>query len=470
MKNYVTTKTLDFRLKMRRFGRIISEKTRDFDWDIFSEHKDMIMKGIFWGISVSALLLSLYNVKAGRDMKKMASLNAIAASENTVVDTEAIENSLYSKLSTSIETSLGSQLDEYITNYISTGKVSEFFTSDTISVISKDVENEIISHLKESSSLNSSQEAIIREIIAEKTSEIDYSDIEEKIAASVRALGNSTNSDMAGLSKEISNEIASVVANLSGELNSSINSLSKSTDASLSELTTSVDANLASLSQSLLAEMDTRYATLSESINNNSDQIKSTNEEMDTKYSELSGSITNNYDEIKGILGDTDISGIADGTVTGAIGQTNSDLSSKNDLKLATDSNASIRFGVDADGNYGYIKAGADTVTPFKTSGEAVLVGTYSSSTTIDVSAYGATSADQFICSCMSTNPYCSVSLWNIASTGASAGYTPPSVSLNGDKLTITVASVTCVGYYGSYGANTMVKTTNLPTSIYFIG
>lgn len=37
-------------------------------------------------------------------------------------------------------------------------------------------------------------------------------------------------------------------------------------------------------------------------------------------------------------------------------------------VKLASSGGASgsIRFGVDGDGNYGYFKAGADTVTPFK--------------------------------------------------------------------------------------------------------
>lgn len=37
-------------------------------------------------------------------------------------------------------------------------------------------------------------------------------------------------------------------------------------------------------------------------------------------------------------------------------------------LEEKTDkSNVPFRFGIDSNGNYGYIKAGADTVTPFKT-------------------------------------------------------------------------------------------------------
>jgi hypothetical protein len=48
------------------------------------------------------------------------------------------------------------------------------------------------------------------------------------------------------------------------------------------------------------------------------------------------------------------------------------DLAAKENLKLAssgTTASGEIRFGVDGQGNYGYIKAGADTVTPFRTGG-----------------------------------------------------------------------------------------------------
>lgn len=56
------------------------------------------------------------------------------------------------------------------------------------------------------------------------------------------------------------------------------------------------------------------------------------------------------------------------------------------------DSNQQIRFGVDSDGNYGYYKVGADSVTPFKTGGTGFstlvreTLGTVSnSSTTYDI-------------------------------------------------------------------------------------
>ena len=48
------------------------------------------------------------------------------------------------------------------------------------------------------------------------------------------------------------------------------------------------------------------------------------------------------------------------------------DIANLDTVKLASEGGASgsIRFGVDGDGNYGYYKAGADTVTPFKNNGD----------------------------------------------------------------------------------------------------
>ena len=45
------------------------------------------------------------------------------------------------------------------------------------------------------------------------------------------------------------------------------------------------------------------------------------------------------------------------------------------------DSLGGITFGVDDNGNYGYIKVGADTVTPFKNKGVIYNIGTYNPNT-----------------------------------------------------------------------------------------
>ena len=58
-----------------------------------------------------------------------------------------------------------------------------------------------------------------------------------------------------------------------------------------------------------------------------------------------------------------------DGTIDTNSYETATNVSNKANLKLAssgTTASGEIRFGVDGNGNYGYIKAGADSVTPFK--------------------------------------------------------------------------------------------------------
>ena len=63
-----------------------------------------------------------------------------------------------------------------------------------------------------------------------------------------------------------------------------------------------------------------------------------------------------------------------------------------------------IKFGIDENGNYGYKKAGADTVTPFKT---VYKLGTFSSETAqnLNISQYNVESVDDVIVEIVSYNP-----------------------------------------------------------------
>lgn len=62
------------------------------------------------------------------------------------------------------------------------------------------------------------------------------------------------------------------------------------------------------------------------------------------------------------------------------------------DVNAAPATDVPFKFGVDSSGNYGYIKAGADTVTPFKTvgtrSGNITANGTYTASSDISKDGY----------------------------------------------------------------------------------
>lgn len=89
-----------------------------------------------------------------------------------------------------------------------------------------------------------------------------------------------------------------------------------------------------------------------------------------------------------------------DGSVDTNSYETVTNVSNKNNLKLAssgTTANGEIRFGVDGNGNYGYIKAGADTVTPFKnpTGNKTIPQITQNGTITgIDVADYATASVD----------------------------------------------------------------------------
>lgn len=55
-----------------------------------------------------------------------------------------------------------------------------------------------------------------------------------------------------------------------------------------------------------------------------------------------------------------------------------------------------LKFGIDSDGNYGYIKAGADSVTPFS-SGDLELVHTEFNATNIMDSSYTITKSGNYL-------------------------------------------------------------------------
>lgn len=112
-----------------------------------------------------------------------------------------------------------------------------------------------------------------------------------------------------------------------------------------------------------------------------------------------------------------------------------------------------------------------DVFYPF--SKGAVLIGTYSSDTTINVSAYGAESANQFLAVC-DTNSSVS-NEWGNGQEGsygmgwvhASANYIAPTISLSGNTLTLTVGKYY---YQASAPSGSGNRTTNLSTKLYYVG
>ena len=121
-----------------------------------------------------------------------------------------------------------------------------------------------------------------------------------------------------------------------------------------------------------------------------------------SSYTEISESIslgTTSSTAYRGDLGDQLNTKVGSAVLTttaqdvsGAVNELNSALNDKADISLLTSGDDHFQFGVDSNGNYGYIKAGADTVTPFKTTGtrstEITTNGTYIAKTDISKDGY----------------------------------------------------------------------------------
>lgn len=99
---------------------------------------------------------------------------------------------------------------------------------------------------------------------------------------------------------------------------------------------------------------------------------------ISTLISHISAKATaNSFGHVK--LSDTYQNALTDGDAANGLGASQkalADAYSALNSDLA-DSLGGITFGVDADGNYGYIKAGADTVTPFKKETKLPTITTY---------------------------------------------------------------------------------------------
>ena len=139
----------------------------------------------------------------------------------------------------------------------------------------------------------------------------------------------------------------------------------------------------------------------------------------------------------------------------------NNDLTASDNLKF--------KFMTDGDGNYGY-RGADDSFVPFK-SGGAKLVGTYSSDTTINVSAYGAKSANEFLL-VPSQNASGSYNGWvgDVTSPHSSTTYTNFSLSLNGNTLRLSVPKVTTQVRGGHSGMWAGDINFNVPCNLYYVG
>lgn len=96
----------------------------------------------------------------------------------------------------------------------------------------------------------------------------------------------------------------------------------------------------------------------------------------------------------------------------------------------------------------------------------AVLVGTYSSNATVNVSQYGATSANQFKVVCYQSKSTSMGGGSGIYFSTYSLSFTAPSLSLSGNTLTVNVGKAKTQLDTSS----TFVQTLNIPVQVYYVG
>lgn len=161
-------------------------------------------------------------------------------------------------------------------------------------------------------------------------------------------------------------------------------------------------------------------------------------------------------------------------------------LSELNGNLTATD-NTSFRFGVDSDGNYGYIilgEDGADTVVPFKTSSVEIIAENQSGNKTFDVSGHAGwqkLTADNFIIS-VKMVPWAQKFGSNngnnvgvvISSTAGPSNNVNISKKYNPETgvFTATVPSIMISAYAGNLGISNRLQThtVNMVYDVYLVG
>lgn len=129
------------------------------------------------------------------------------------------------------------------------------------------------------------------------------------------------------------------------------------------------------------------------------------------------------------------------------------------------------------DGKYGYntsAERGADTFTPFKKGG-AKLIGTYYSSSSINISSYDDTNISHYLAVASGYGSESARTYTDPNGNWASYGharYTPPSISISGNTLYLTPASINAKTTRGSSYTDSQVysNTSNISTKLYYVG
>lgn len=103
--------------------------------------------------------------------------------------------------------------------------------------------------------------------------------------------------------------------------------------------------------------------------------------------------------------------------------------------------NGQIKFGIDEDGNYGYIKAGADTVTPFKSGGDYTRLNQFTCSlptTSVSNSGSGVSNSSTSAKKTVYKIPAGSTIKFTYSTTVSANGWVSAGLYMNGSSIIST--------------------------------
>lgn len=168
-----------------------------------------------------------------------------------------------------------------------------------------------------------------------------------------------------------------------------------------------------------------------------------TGEKLSSIFGKLKLAVKN-LKSLISLIGTTDISTIGDGTITGGLNDVNG--------KLIASDNVPFRFGVNSNGEYGYIitnPAGADTVIPFSSEASyaAALYNALKPSGLVNANM----TFNQLIAVVASQNPATYSLIRSGWTVGTAGGAITPSASSNGSAVTLKIASQTGMSSYVYY-------------------
>lgn len=133
---------------------------------------------------------------------------------------------------------------------------------------------------------------------------------------------------------------------------------------------------------------------------------------------------------------------------------------------LTAEDGLEFKFRKDANGKRGYLDENGD-FCPF--SSGAVKIGTYSSNTTIDVSAYSPTSVNQFKAVAKANTGSVTYGDNLSEARGLQLTFTPPSLSLSDNQLSVTIGNV-YGRIYDWWGGTRGTHSIRIACDVYYVG